>query len=113
MKHISMTLLAVCTVTSDARAQTDTDSANALMPGCKALLAGQYHAETGKCLTIVSTLRNVGTFFAGNLRFCVPVAATNGQVVQVVVTLADSIPQHWHQPFLKLAMGALRRTWPC
>jgi Rap1a immunity proteins len=91
-------------------------SANEVMPGCRGMIgaaSGAGTSDMAACLAVVTTLRNVGTFFAGNVRYCVPLEVTNEQAVRVVVTYVDRIPARMHEPFLKLALEALRTSWPC
>lgn len=78
-----------------------TQSANWIMPGCRALVAGRDEVafRQGVCLVTVVTL----TEYVG----CAPPQATGGQVVRVVATYIDGLPARLHEDFVVLAREAL------
>ena len=99
-------------------ADPDINSANYLMPGCRALIAFADHATTtdfagsGVCLGTINTLGTLSV--AGLLHsVCIPQHATNGQVGRVVVQYIDAQPARWHENFIALAIEALDKAWPC
>jgi len=102
-----------------SRSQTYEDSANAIAPGCRAIANNiqkptlEESLQAPKCVAMVSTLRNVGKMFIASYRYCVPQEAINAQAVKVVVAYLDRIPTRTHEPFLWLAIEALREAWPC
>jgi len=99
-------------------ADPDINSANYLMPGCKALVALANSGRTadlagsGVCVGTINTLRTLSV--AGLLHsVCIPQHATNGQVARVVVQYIDAQPARWHENFIALAIEALDKAWPC
>jgi hypothetical protein len=48
-----------------------------------------------------------------HLGFCPPVGANQGQAIRVVIAYIDQRPARMHEPFVALALEALRASWPC
>jgi hypothetical protein len=107
-----LALLAAVLLSQDADAQSDTVSANYLLPRCKAFLANEYVTlsatfEQGRCTGLVEGLKYVDS------RSCAPKGVTLGQTVRVVVAYIERRPQRMHENFKELALEALREAWPC
>ncbi len=94
-----------------ASAEVDVDSANFIMPGCRAYLAEVVPPEhrfaaafcTGRIKKLVSISPDI----------CVPHDVPVGQEVRVVVKYIDDRPARLHEEFRGLALEALRAAWPC
>jgi|SRR6187399_2665496 len=94
----------------------DAGSASRALPGCRDYLidAGGDSVSraynTGVCGGIMRTM-----FYFGSSRLgaCIPEKATVGQAARVVVQYIDGLPARMHEPFEKLALEALQKTWPC
>jgi hypothetical protein len=103
---------------TQALAEPDIQSANSLMPGCRALIAFADHATTtdfagsGVCLGTINTLGTLSV--AGLLHsVCISRQVTTGQVARVVVQYIDAQPARWHENFIALAIEAIDKAWPC
>ena len=107
----------LCVVATAARSQTmDINSANSLLPYCKAVLLAPGgdvpSAQVGLAMTCL------GMFAAMNqlqteLGFCAPHTVPTGQMLRVAVTYAEANPARMHEPLPRLALEALRKAWPC
>lgn len=88
---------------------TDLDSAEYIMPGCRQFLIGntQFHFLEGNCNGIVETLE----FMSPDL--CVPPGSTLGEAVRIVVQYIDARPIRLQENFRLLALEALASAWPC
>jgi Rap1a immunity proteins len=114
------------TVTAGAAAE-DMNSANYLLPACQELIVGKQVSPTmtsferGICS---GTLR--GIIFMGTglrrpvsddvrLTFCIdhPDNGTPEQALRIVVSYIEARPARMHEPFVALALEALRAAWPC
>lgn len=60
-----------------------------------------------------TTLTGVERVLPSELRFCAPAGITKALMVKVVATYIEKIPARMHDPFIELAIEALRRAWPC
>jgi hypothetical protein len=104
---------------SPVAAQEDVQSGNFMLPGCRYSLNSKDPALQGNifrgglCSGIVSALSAVSTTMEPAYRFCVPNAATFNQQVQVVVRYMEQHSKVWHEPFVALALVAMREAWPC
>jgi len=118
------------TVTA-APAAEDVESANYIMPGCRAILElksyDNLHVQ-GMCAGIVNTIAIMGRYMELSLQrfplpvddyrrqwMCIetPIGSTLGQEVRIVVAYIDSHPARMHEDFKFLALEALRAAWPC
>jgi hypothetical protein len=114
MKALVVAILLALTVPASAE---DMNSANYLLPACKAFLARETTPPTlsgassqGHCVGFVDGLVHA----ARSLIFvCVPQEATTGQAVAVVVKYIEARPERMHEPFGNLALEALTAAWPC
>ena len=105
-----------------ALAQRPIESANEILPGCRALLAmsqGQSAGDEldqirgGVCAGKISALLNVAPMLEPRLRFCKPQNVTVRQATELVVQRLEGRPEVWHLPFDALALGAFVNAWPC
>jgi hypothetical protein len=108
---VAILLLAL---TMPARAE-DTKSANYVLWGCKALLAGGEPTvgeawSRGHCVGFIAGLV-YGT--GGGTLVCQPEGVTIGQALAVVIKYIEARPQRMHEPFGVLAVEAMREAWPC
>jgi hypothetical protein len=103
MRYAVAILLAL-TVPASAE---DRDSANYILPGCKALLdrsTPQTEAFwRGRCVGILEGL----WFGIGGRDFCLPNGVTNKQTLAVVVKYIEARPERMHERFGDLAIEAL------
>lgn len=111
-----LTALSLLAPISSATAE-DIDSANWLLPGCKAFvdrreLEGQPF-RAGVCAGSVNMLVQVSELLPSSTRFCAPNGATKRQAVQVAVSYINRIPGRMHEPFVQLASEAFHEAWPC
>lgn len=95
--------------------QTDDFTANARMPGCRALLRNndlilKEFSDAMNCAGLVGGIiygASVGRFV------CYEPNMTIGQMVRVVVKYIDDRPARQHEDFRALAFEALRAALPC
>jgi hypothetical protein len=96
--------------------QPDTESANAIMPGCESVLAPQ---KTYDLLTVYNRgicageVGGVWDTAVGLGRVCAPQGVIFSQAVRVVVQFINARPARMHERFTKLAFEALIAAWPC
>jgi hypothetical protein len=71
--------------------------------------------QQGSCFGQIQTLYMLGSANAlwPNARFCTPEGSTMNQARKVVIKYIDDRPERLHEPFLVLAIEALRKAWPC
>ena len=102
-----------------ASAQDNYDTAKALsaaknMPACKEQQTASKWLQ-GTCvgqmemIYLLAFSNNLGP----NAKFCPPDGATIDQTTKVVIKYIDERPEQLHQPFVLLAIDALRKAWPC
>ena len=98
-----------------AFAEADLNSANYIMPGCRALLEPAPPEDmntkflSAQCVAIISRL-----IYASSSNICPPKdAVTREQSVRVVVKYIDDLPARVHEQFFASALEALRAAWPC
>jgi Rap1a immunity proteins len=86
-----------------------------MLPQCKRFLAlsgtGKMGFAEGVCAGSITALNFVGRSLRNS--FCFPEGATQGQMVQVVVTYIEARPARMHEAWRDLALEALREAWPC
>ena len=126
--RFSIALLAALTLagTTSAKAVEDRpDSANAIMPGCRASLSNQYNDQleaimAGVCVGTVnglifeaSVLEQMSARVPHTEVFCAPEEVTIDQALRVVVAYIDAHPERMHERFPLLALLALTKAWPC
>ena len=103
----------------------DLNSANAIMPGCRFFLEEprqeprpnitpfQEGFKEGECLGFILGVDAGARLAATPKPWCIPEAASNGQIVRVVVNYIDRHPEEMHRHFAVLAFDALLQAWPC
>ena len=103
-------LFAALFFSGGAVAQSRSDTASAMMEGCRNLLSravSPTEYDQGKCVgaiaAIVDTDRDV----------CPPKESIRGQAVRIVVAYIDDRAARLNENFNKLAQEALRSAWPC
>ena len=118
------------TITAAPAQQQDMDSANFMMPGCRAFLDQRSQGDIflqGECvgtvsaITVVAGMTNLSLkrfpLPANDVRWklCIdePNGVTVGQEVRVVVSYIDAHPARMHETFVGLAFEAVRTAWPC
>jgi hypothetical protein len=109
-------LIAALALNSDfAFAEADFNSANYIMPSCRALLELDPPQDmntkflSAQCRAIVDRL-----IYASSSNVCPPKdAAIRQQSVRVVVKYIDELPARRHEQFSALALEALRAAWQC
>jgi hypothetical protein len=99
--------------THGSAAQENVESANWVMPGCRAVLNDKSGEEfkSGVCAGVVATLRALGS--VNLLGYCIPNGVINGQAVQVAVAYIECNPARQHERFDALTIEAFRQAWPC
>ena len=102
-------------------AEVDTESANYVLPGCKALLAiteGREMLDTsralgaGYCMGVLKTLPEI-YFGRDKCSIQFPEVFSVQQMTLIVVRYIEAHPERMNMPFLILAEDALRDAWPC
>ena len=121
MLHIlrGTALIAAFALNSDfAFAEADFNSANYIMPGCRALLEPDPPKDmntkflSGQCRAMVDRL----IYAYESPSVCPPNDARHTsleQSVRVIVKYIDDLPARLHEKFFTLALEALRAAWPC
>jgi len=102
-------------------AEIDTESANYVLPGCKALLAiteGREMLDTsralvaGYCMGVLKTLPEI-YFWRDKCSIQFPEIFSVQQMTLIVIRYIEAHPERMNMPFLMLAEDALRDAWPC
>jgi hypothetical protein len=113
---VAMTCLLIAVGATRAHGQSDTTSANAIMPGCQAFLSPQLNDspvslfKQGQCSGYVSGVLNIANVLGG---VCSPSEVTIGQAIRVVIQFINARPARMHEGFASLAFEALKAAWPC
>lgn len=108
-------LIAAFALNSDfAFAEADLNSANYIMPGCRALLEPDTPKDmntkflSSQCRAIIR-----GLIYASPSSICPPQSEEAREDVRIVVKYIDDQPARLHEQFFVLALEALRAVWPC
>jgi len=98
-----------------AHSETDTNSANVIMPACEGFLAHKDHDLLSAYRQGICAGEVQGVWATANAlgRVCSPPQATVGQAVLVVMRFINARPARMHEPFSFLALEALTTAWPC
>jgi hypothetical protein len=105
------------TATAAGAADDPNNSANLTLPLCRVSIDGtdlrtlknaNALAGVGYCAGVVE-----GLAYAGSGVCAPPSGYFNDQAIKIVVAYIDARPARLHEPFLKLAVEALRDAWPC
>jgi len=110
-------------------AAEDTSSANYILPGCQDFLGLKqpYTGRQGFCAGTVAGISFVGKDLrrlrpaypsesdAVTWLYCldIPEKVTLMQLVRSVIAYIEDRPARMHEPFVALALEALRTAWPC
>ncbi len=114
---LSATLLSTCV----ANAMSDREvlehlSAAHIFGACKEA-RGSSASERSLCwgeVQMLFMLASAGDGYLGSAsRFCPPVSASINQTKKVVLKYIEDRPERLHEPFVFLAVEALRKAWPC
>ena len=92
-----------------AASAKDLDSANCIVPGCKAT---GVSFTAARCAGIIEGI----AFMAENSDVAcldIPDGVTHGQMNRVVVSYIEARPSRMHEGFKSLALEALLNAWPC
>ena len=101
------------TFAEHATAQIDIDSANFMLPHCKAAIARkELSVFAGQCGGVIDALIFMGSSIEGSGRFCPP-PIPPVQGLRVVVLYMERHPELLHLDFKVLALRALQEAWPC
>ena len=88
------------------------DSANFLLPGCKALGRERESTPEWRRILCLAYIQGVVSGVGGK-ETCPPKEVTGDQVVAVVVKYIEARPERMHEQFGALAIEALTEAWPC
>jgi hypothetical protein len=108
MRYAVVILLALTMLAS----AEDTDSANFLLPGCKALGRERESTPGWRGILCLAYIQGLVSGVGGK-ETCPPKEVTGDQVVAVVVKYIEARPERVHERFGKLAREALTAAWPC
>jgi hypothetical protein len=116
--------MALALTVTAVQAEADKNSANFVMVGCRSYLNsfGADPYREGHCVGFIDATITIG----GGFKFApaaaaaapfvclnVPAGATLAQGVRIVVAYIEARPARMHEPFIGLALEALRDAWPC
>jgi hypothetical protein len=117
-----LALLSPVIISPAVLAQRPIESANEILPGCRAFLAISQGPSAGEeldqirggvCAGKVSSLLNVAPLLEQRLRFCKSEGVTVRQATEVVLQRLEGQPELWHLSFDALALGAFVNAFPC
>jgi hypothetical protein len=109
-------------ISSATLAQPPIESANEILPGCRAFLAISQGLSAGDeldqirvgiCAGKISALLNVAPLLEPRLRFCKSEGVTVRQATEVVLQRLEGQPELWHLSFDALALGAFVNAFRC
>ena len=108
-------LIAAFALNSDfAVAQADLNSANYIMPGCRAVLEPDPPKDmNAKFISVQCKAIIRGLIYASSSNICPPQSDKTNEDIRVVVEYIDDQPARLHEQFFVLALEALRAAWPC
>jgi hypothetical protein len=118
----ALLLAAVLATTFQLPAQAQINfSANAILPGCRDMLAVNKGAtiptarflELAECRGMFRTIIRLGASLDPKLSFCPPVAVTYTQAIEIAMREIEAHPERWHEDFISLAINIFHRMWPC
>jgi hypothetical protein len=110
MKHLLAATAVLLCGFGKAFAAEDFLSANYLMSGCRAFIAGtgENYIYAGVCLGTVETVAH-----QWRQQICIPQGVTYNQAIKVVMAYIDARPARLHENFSDLAGVAMVTAWPC
>jgi hypothetical protein len=94
-----------------AQAVDPADSARAILPGCKAWLAGSQadRAAQGLCIGRVGVVMYNADLAGG----CPPRDLAPREAVQAMVAFMETVPARWDEGFVRLGAEGVAARWPC
>ena len=115
MRATALLLFLLTTTTPALAAETNTDTAFGLLPGCRAHLQdpvprAEYY-RAGKCSGVLE-----GVLYATSLMrlVCPPAQLTRAQGMRAVIAYIGTLPpERQYERFAKLTREALTANWPC
>jgi formate/nitrite transporter FocA (FNT family) len=115
MKAIMAGVLMALSVTAATAA--DSDSASAMLPGCRAVLNGTYPTSApmlafvaGECFGVITTASNA---LAYQGLVCTPHEVIQKQLIVAVVRYIDQRSERLNEPFQLMVIQGLVAAWPC
>lgn len=104
----------LCCTEAFAQAGTAAD----YLPGCRLNSVERLNSaddviKAAHCGGAMYALTSSAPFLEPAARFCPPAGIRMSQVSQVVVRYFESVPHRQTEPYIPLALEALRREWPC
>jgi hypothetical protein len=109
MRAIAFGLLAAVLSVQGVEAQTDTASANHLLPGCQMYLREEGVIrrpwEVAMCLGLIDGLTFVSAVLPPSISSCSPRGVTTKQQVRVVVAYIERHPERMHEARRSLVQG--------
>lgn len=115
-------LAAVLAATFQLPAQAQIDpSANAILPGCRDLLASMRGAtiptarvlDLSECRGMFRAIIRLGSSLHPQISFCPPAAVTHAQAMEIAIREIEAQPERWHEDFVSLVVNNFHRRWPC
>ena len=113
------TVIVISATIASALADTDIETANGVMPGCRGFLAAEASNSAAAAATMGDAYDygfctgHVAAVFHLVGRKCAPQAVPLDQNIRIVVQYIDSQPSRLHEPFDDLAAEAFIKAWPC
>src|SRR5262245_5392843 len=109
MKAWALVFVVMMSASGAATAQPEMSTANAVMPGCRAVISQDKRDPfgIGRCVGLVEATMSLGSSL-GRLAFCFPEGASTAQGVRIVVQYIDGRPTRMHENFVLLAVEAFR-----
>ena len=115
MRVIALLLFLLTAAFPALAAQTNTDTAFGLLPGCRAFLQDPVplaeHYRAGKCAGILE-----GVLYTTTLMrlACPPAQLTRAHGMRAVIAYIGPLPpERQYERFAKLTREALTAQWPC
>ena len=112
MKSILAGALLALAVTTARAQDDDINSANFMLPHCRALVARESSnfVFQGVCVGTIDSLQYVRPLIG-----CadIPNGVTADKAINVIIRYIESRPERMHELFKKLAIEAMLDAWPC
>lgn len=118
-------VLALMALSGSAEAQNkDLWSGNALLPGCKQVVAYEDGrtvpkgadgaiVDGGICMGLFSALAYYGGWMDPTHKFCAPDGVTQTQLMRVAIKYLDDHPEYMHVDLRASALVAMTKAFPC
>lgn len=120
MRVLLLAAVLAATFQLPAQAQNEA-SANAILPGCRDLIASIKGAtiptarviDASECRGMLRTIIYVGASLDPRIAFCPPVSVTRAQAMEIAIRDIEAHPELWHENFVFLVVNIFHRMWPC